>query len=485
VDADDVGNLSCRRDIDGESSDGSPQNDEELAKGLKDNREHDLGEFVRRYNRQLQKNGYEVMSAELEDSYPPGCTQPFDELTPYVGNRVGTGFIKYHPGSKSGLGKHVARLSLQDLFLVAAGLKHDTSACHHLHDMSTEIATRVSKRFDGPCRDTVQDDGPGHLWELSKETMLDADGRSKRLPRIATYLGMSRLSSWIYVTLFRLGLDCVRRGDNHPPTGPPVDEDGEVGHIEADAPYQLTTDDLQFAQQQYERINSALHQAIDEMQKDAIRRYRVAYLWLYCRFAKSEVAEILTITRAAVSDHVRAIQNRIREAITAIAEDIAEDIAGRLEELPLGNHGQVGRSQYSTERIAALLTAIVEKDPGYFFEPVLFRFVLDAYRTLRDERPDLLRVAWLRWMKDVPERQLAGRICESPERTGFLLLELHDWHDAVTQTAADMLGKRCDMAANTLFGWIHPKISKWLGNVGQGDRSVDQRPATEGDDDER
>lgn len=452
----------------------NPRDDEALARGLAADDPRHLADFVGRFEHPL-KTGAGRMKTELQASHPPGCQQPFENLTPHIGNRSGAGYLMYRPADRA-LATHVARLFLDQLFLVAAGLRRDPRASTCLDDMSREIAECVARRFRRPCNDLVREDGPGHLWLSSGSAgrdMRSREGHAAPLPRLASYLGVSPLRAWMFATLYNLGRDCVRLNHGTIPLGPRVDDDGEdeATGFDATAVPELTAEDWEFARKHHHKIKRKLNQSLAELaDKEAenadSRLHKFAYLWLYCRFRKSDVAAILTISRAAGSQQVKAIREHIKERTKSAAEEIVE----RVEEIDARTEHAATSSELSRERIERLLWTIINKEePGYFFDPILFHFVLDAYRDLGRKRPELLWTAYLHWLEKVPRQQISERMCEcvdASSQVDRLLLELADWHHAVTQAAAERVEAECGVAAQTLYGWIYPLIPKWLGDVG-------------------
>jgi DNA-directed RNA polymerase specialized sigma24 family protein len=435
-----------------------PASDAALAQALVDNESPQLAVFVERFKARLQ-TAYEGMSNELKTRRPPGCREPFGNLTPHVGNRSGAGFV--HRPSKLALAEYVARLELQDLFLVAAGLRPqpDRAASEHIFALSESIARCAAARFRSPCREKVIEDGPGHLWESTagctgNEPAAVPPGPCQRhetsgRPRLAGYLGTSKVTSWMLTCMVHLGLDCARKQvrDAIVPIGPDVDDDRGTGPEPVAPP---APGDWHIAELLLEELTLTLHQAVEDLKQKSPRRYQVAYLWLHCRFRKSEIAEIEGITRPAVAQHVPAILQHLVDAAEPVGEDLAR------------------RTNKAKEWINGMLARTLDEDPGRFFEPILFNLVLDAYRALRDERPDLLHLAMLHWKENVPVAKLAGRMAESPWRVDKLLAELADWQQTVAQTTAAKLEADCGVAAETLFRWIYPLVRKWLSDVADG-----------------
>lgn len=442
-----------------------------LAEGLvRDDPRHEKV-FVERFNRWLQ-GAHATMSEELKAEHSPGCQRPFDGLTRHVGNRSGAGYLQYPPPDAA-LQTHVEPLFLRDLFLVAAERQGDKAAGQCLSDMATTSANRAAAKFQGDCRRLVAEEGPGHLWAASGDGgRHEENGESGReRSRIESYLGISPLEAWMFITHYNLGRDCTRQRRRMVAIGPRVDdEDGdETAHRDVPSQMTLTPDDWEFARRYYKKIQQELDLAIKNLadnknENQDTRLHKVAWLWLYGRFRKSEVAGILTVSRAAVSQQVTAIGKHIRKRLEATAEEIVQ----RIEDIGTRSDQATKPDKISVEHVQDLLWTVVSKDAGYFFEPLLFQFVLDAYRALLRDRPDLLCLARLHWMQNVPRQELAERICEftdSPPQVDRLLLELLFWHDRVTQAAAEMVEKECGVAARTMYGWIRPLIPQWLGDV--------------------
>jgi DNA-directed RNA polymerase specialized sigma24 family protein len=408
-----------------------------------------LKTFVGRYD-DLLDFGFGTMTSRLAQSHPPGCQQPFIRLADHVGNRAGAGYL---PQMELTLDAHVARLVLTDLFLVSAGLKQDNSAATCILEDSQSVAEFVARKFYDPCKGRILEDGPGQLWLSPAETEPGEDP----VPRLAAYNGISTLRSWMFTMMYNMGRDCVRRGGSVCGRGGQQDDQDGGFQLDPPAPYEMTPAEVRKAREHLTRLQATLNAKLTSWKSGNIRRYQVAYLWLQCGLRNADIADALSISRSAVSQQMPTIRQELLEAARPECEEIARTI-----------HEDVGQDQQSMMTAAdveRLLDKVLDEDPGFFFDQVLYKLVLEGYRRLLQQAPNC--IAWPAW-----SGKRGGR--RAVARTDGMLVEadravdkrdLECWRQSTTASVAQQLASDCGIAADRLHEPVGRLMIEWFCGV--------------------
>jgi hypothetical protein len=186
----------------------------------------------------------------------------------------------------------------------------------------------------------------------------------------------------------------------------------------------------------------------------------VAYLWLQCGFRNVDIAKALSIAPAAVTPHMQTIRRELLEAARPECEEIARTI-----------NEDVGHEQQSTMTAAdveRLLDDELDNDLGLFFDQVLYNLVLESWRRLLRQAPELYRLAGLLCeicKKPVAAKQLPDRMECSKKRIAWLRRRLEHWRQSSAAKIAGQLASECGIAADGLHEPVGRLMIKWFGGV--------------------
>lgn len=388
------------------------QSDQALADRIARRETGAVAEFQRRYSQPLDR-GFESMSRGLSQAHPPGCRQPMEPLVPHVAGAAGEGFLKLHGDDHAGLDSHIPALALPDLFHVSACLKHDDAACLRLVELvDREIAVPLVRRFrqrlsPGRAQEIV-DDVLSQTWSKSGSPSADA-GDAPPAPRIRLerYLGLSTLKTWLYTLAHRMLLDEVRRVTSA--GGPLPSLDMESSSMFPVSKEPLPPDEaatIEIVGRLKPKLQQCLHTALESLRQRANPRLsHVAYLWLCCRSQQVDIARWTGVTKARVSQQAREITDLMLESAAPACRELAD----------------------LTDRSLEAVNQDLKDHLREFFPPALFHRLLAAFRTLRDEQPTLLQLAYLTWHQHRDPRNIAGQICDSESRVLYLMRQLDAW----------------------------------------------------------
>ena len=429
-------------------------------------------EFRLEYDQRLD-DGFQSMSQTLEQARPPGCAQTEDELCPHVVGAVGEGYLIRceksgqggEHGSRAGasrsgakrttIERHLGEVLLDDLFHASACLKHDQSACLRLVDIvDSEIGPSIVRRYrhrlsPGRAQEIV-DDVLSQTWSVTNSSMGqpasfagEDDEPTPRL-RLEKYHGLSRLKTWLYTMASRLCIDEIRR-----PNSGNVSMDAEHAPEPtraADRPPDEELSERELIDRFKPKLQTELNRALDSLkERKNPRLAHVAYLWLPYRTQQVFISELFGVTKARVSQQAK----EITDYLIARTEPTCRELAAE--------------SGISLEQIQEALKSSLPS----FFMPVLSEKLLDSFRSLRDENPRLLHVAFLMWRQGHPPAEIAEQLGESGARVARLIAELDAWRRELQSRLADelceestvpseLLERRIDLAVDESFSGRDP-----------------------------
>jgi DNA-directed RNA polymerase specialized sigma24 family protein len=430
--------------------------DRTLAEALARHDKAGLALFQSTYRARLDA-GFGGMYSALAESSPPGCRKPFDVLFPHVGNRSGTGFLRYGEVGQP-LAEHVASLFLSDLFTASACIQRDDSANRFLVALvdgwvRPRLASQFGRSMPRHRAEEVLDDAISHLWlpsvsKTGNEEDSAAGNDREHCPgsRLAEYCGLSKLRSWLFGILkYRLIDERRKKGRDTVAIGAAPDSDEETHGARVDVPQTGATEALaKMAEDYVERLRNAFRQVVEELKaEEKPRRFQIAFLWLYCGFGNSDIADMVGVSRPAVSQHFGAIKQQLLVAAEFACRDLSDQANVSL--------GHVQR--------------LLQERPESIVQPTWFSFLLDRFRQLLRERPDLIHVAFLRWHVRRGVNEIAEQMGETTVRVHRLLDELDRWRGVVAEALADDLSRHVEVPTDVMIRPIEKELPNWFANV--------------------
>jgi predicted transcriptional regulator len=289
----------------------------------------------------------------------------------------------------------------------------------------------------------------------------------------------------MFAMMRNMGLDCVRRtGKRRPDRAQEDDRDGgsqlkppaprevtptSLGSnsksprtdLDLPAPVELTPAELDAALNHLTRLQATLNAKLTAWKTGNIRRYQVAYLWLQCGFRNAEIADALSISRSAISQQMQAIRQELLEAARPECEEIARTINEQV-----GQELQRITTGANVERLLDnLLDDELDNDLDHLFDQVLYNLVLERYRRLLQQAPELYRLAGLLCKKQVAAEQLPDRMECTSRRIAWLRRKLEHWRQSSAAKIAGQLASECGIAADGLHEPVGRLMIKWFGGV--------------------
>lgn len=388
------------------------------------------------------------MSNGLSTTEPPGCQQPLDQLVSHVAGAAGEGFLKLHQDDHVGLDLHVPALALPDLFHASACLQHDNAACLRLlslvdREVGAPLVRRFRQRLSQGRAQEIVDDVLSQTWSKprssnssrSVDTSTSESATDSPRIRLERYLGLSTLKTWLYTLAHRMLLDEVRRQTAAGGASPSLDMESSSMFPISKEP--LPVDDAA-TRELVGRLRPRLQQSLLSVHESLRQRANprlshVAYLWLNCRTQQVDIAQWTGVTKARVSQQAREISELMLEGAAPACRELAEATGESVENI----------NQYLKENLRE------------FFPPTLFARLLAAFRTLRDDQPTLLHVAYLKWRQRRDTSTIASQIAESESRVIRITEQLDAWREGIQARIAAELHDESGVPANMLEQRIH------------------------------
>lgn len=419
--------------------------------------------------------GFSSMSETLAESQPPGCRKAFGDLVPHVAGASGESFIRQLPGRKTAtsadetsasgprktprrrgtrtLGEHVPALALPDLFLASACLAHDTAACLRLVDIvDNQVGPRLIRQFrnrlsDGRAQEVVAN-VMSQAWSVTSSHLgtppFDDPPEDGAVPRtrvrLEKFLGLSTLKTWLYSMAYHMLIE-ETRGKQAPPVGDTGDERGRPPIVNPEPDPGTSVAIQELIARFRPRLQSELQEALQALpQHKSERHAQVAYLWLPCRTQQVLIASMYGVTKARVSQQASELTDYFTSAVARTCREFSEQTG-----IPL-------------DRVTEILRMRLPE----FFEPVLFPRMLEAFRSLRDDQPPLLQVAFLLWRQQRSPAEIAEQMELAQSRVVLLIQQLEQWRLQTRDRLARELAKlstvpiehletRVDVAFDELF----------------------------------
>jgi hypothetical protein len=357
----------------------------------------------------------------------------------------------------------VPGLSLPDLFLAAACLSRDNSACQRLVEIvDTQVGRRLVKQFrnklsEGRAQEVV-DNVLSQAWSVSNSHLgtppfdlnseSDPDAIPKTRLRLEKYLGLSTLKTWLFSMAYHMLIE-ETRGPDKPPVG--GDEEPRPGGRggEETPPDDIATREL--INLFRPRLQSDLNRALRELnERKSERLAQVAYLLLPCRTQQVAIARMHGVTKARVSQQASELTEYFLNAALATCRELSTQSGIAYEQL----------------------TAALRGNLAEFFEPVLQQKLLDAFRRLREEQPRLFHLAFLKWRQERSLAEIAEQMEQSTIRVARLQEQLELWRSrtqariagelaAQSSVPLEHLTDRVETALDELFGGreVSPDLS--------------------------
>lgn len=253
------------------------------------------------------------------------CRDSLNTVASHVGYAAGRGYLKNagHDASAA-FTAYVTGLKLCDLELVGACLNSDDACLTHISDLIERRTLPVllslwkDGQLPGVSRSTVEEAGrglTGHLWSTPQKGVEQ---------RIATYDGQCRLTSWLILITHNLIRDESRKQRRIRSTDSRTDNmGGNLDHMPSTSDSSsVEREDLV---QHYRRQFLA---AVTSVEKRLNARQRIVFQGLYFeRLQAAEIAGILGVSRARVSQ----ITAQIRTLVFAEARGLAEQLAVEID----------------------------------------------------------------------------------------------------------------------------------------------------------
>ena len=272
--------------------------------------------FARTFPAQLT-----AASDALRDAAPTiGVTLP--AMLPLLAEAIGWGYMYEQRGASHSFEDYVASRHLSDLLLAAACLAEDGAAIGHLHVLiDGPVGRWLHRNQRDRASQIVVEEAlmglPAHL--LAVITKSENAGRV----RLATYRGRAPLLAWLRSSARSLLIDLIRRRvreknqqeSNLPP-----------GDLHLDPARELEARELEsLGRQLGKRFEELIERALAQMPP---RRAVAARFRLRKRLRPSEIADLMSISRAAVSQHLDAARADVLRTVlgSSLFADIAKAI---------------------------------------------------------------------------------------------------------------------------------------------------------------
>jgi hypothetical protein len=359
------------------------------------------------------------------------------------------------------MSSYVGSLVLSDLFASSACLRRDWAANRHFLDMiehrvKPPLVRRFQDRLARGKTEEVVDNVVSHCWipkpreseAGESEELAIASGENgdlaSEMNRLAGYLGTSTLMTWVYTIAHRALLDELRhRRSRALSLDVTIDrESGSAGNVAATSG-EADADDLwQRAQGYLDELRSAVTRGLAGLREAKNPRlYYVAFLWLPCRTRQKDIAALFEVTKPRISQQTKEICDCLLNSVREICLRLEKESG-----LPL-----------------AALQALVRQHLEEFIEPVLFHRVVDAFRELKNTRPDLLHFAFLEWRQRRQRSDLMEQLGESPRRIVYLRRELLGWREETKTQVAEALSHESGVPIEILVRRVDDAITEWFG----------------------
>ncbi len=234
---------------------------------------------------------------------------PQSDLHSHTHNVVDRGHDKYK-AKVSDFNEYFESLQLDHIKWVAAVLSRDEpSASAFVHAIHQKVTPAIVARFrHQQFAVTAAEDLPSRILMI---------GQSNR-PRIAEYLGRSRLETWLIGIGIRLAINERNRSGQAMGDGDP-----DVVSVEPETPFGAVDDGDDMDQsEKLENLRRVLYQLAREVTEHSNEKRRLTLqLAVAQRLKPAEIADVLSVSRAYVA------QIRSTIAGTVVAREIASPVS--------------------------------------------------------------------------------------------------------------------------------------------------------------